>query len=1343
MFHIDLFGNLQPTSIYIVRPSGQVLGNIDEIINETTATISVGLNQQYTFEAEVNKVDGKTDWYEYLQEGMYLFLENIGLFKMYQNPVLLDGVKETKTVTAYSVDSELEDKTIQFGINLGKKDESMEYLVQYDDDETEVLINPYTGIPYDWIVLYNTFHVQLHTLDNKITAGDYGGEYNEKGDLVITDPDAIAELTEYFDLIPRLKSKVVYSENTDGSQDSTLIEYVITEKDPEDEETVISYALTNQFRIRIEELIQFYVKYRKQLSLLDLVLDTTDGNWSVGIIDGVDNQDYSLCNKRFQFDINETIYSFLTQTLAKSIECVVNFDILNRKVNITPVANIGYDTGIVIGYDTLVNTLNIATEDDRLATRLYVTGGDDLDISRVNFGSNYIEDLSYKLNVRDSNGNRLYVDDALAEKYAQYCEYREEQRAQYIEDSILYEEYNEKVSELENRVPNDGLKVEYDNYTSEELLGLLTNYKNLLVTLTSLYKEDYGEAGLNQDGSINENYIKNTEYWYDYQAYLSVIELIKYHINNGKSSEWDTSEANAYKELVTAWETDWSLYGTIELQNKVKTYQQNMDLLAEESVIRVNTSGYEIKTWDGTGAGALTEAEKALYGGDSSKYKYALYMDYYNNMVDAQAALSTLQTEVNNYKSLRDATVTEREEIMNNVAMSTYFTADECKTLNRLLRDSDYSNENIVTTSIDSIREKIEHMKELLEDGKDQVSITSRPQITFTTEVNNLMGLPEFKPFWSSFLPGNYVYVQYKDDSYVKLRMIGYQYNPCLPTAADFTVTFSNFTRSRSYYHDWGSLLGNSSSVSGGRSGGSSSGGSGGYGDSDDIDVTISNTMLSKLLNTELFGTRVTDVILDTIQANVMSARSATFNNLSVVATTGDYADLSNKPNLDYLSIYFDNGVLKIGTPAAGEDAFTVSTDGVLQASNAIIYGTVYATAGQIGGCSISNGVLQVANANITSVDASKMTTGYIRSQNYNGSNGAITNTAGSVLNLENGQFNFGGGKLKFDGSTLTANGSITASYLTALNYVRIHDSAGTARIAMYSNTTDTPALEIGSGFSAIRLLKPTTITGNTTVNGTLSSSSFSTTGAISGGAISGSSVTTTGNITSSGGTISCQSACHVVGSEETIALHCASSNYNWQGIWNVSKSSWIICQFPYAVTITSYDYEAGDVYIPHPFWTKTLCTNTASSTLGTSSYRWNRLYAANSVDVSSDRKLKDNISDITFAKELIMSLNPVTFMWKDGDHRRKQMGLIAQEASKVCKDIGENLSFVRATYNNNGKYSYDKNGEYYGEDVDDDDLTWGISYDQLIAPTIKVVQELYTEIQTLKQQLRDLKEKQ
>ena len=46
--------------------------------------------------------------------------------------------------------------------------------------------------------------------------------------------------------------------------------------------------------------------------------------------------------------------------------------------------------------------------------------------------------------------------------------------------------------------------------------------------------------------------------------------------------------------------------------------------------------------------------------------------------------------------------------------------------------------------------------------------------------------------------------------------------------------------------------------------------------------------MLAKLLNTELFGTRVTDVILDTVDANAITARSATFGSLANGTTVVD-----------------------------------------------------------------------------------------------------------------------------------------------------------------------------------------------------------------------------------------------------------------------------------------------------------------------------------------------------------------------------------------------------------------------------------------------------------------------
>lgn len=83
---------------------------------------------------------------------------------------------------------------------------------------------------------------------------------------------------------------------------------------------------------------------------------------------------------------------------------------------------------------------------------------------------------------------------------------------------------------------------------------------------------------------------------------------------------------------------------------------------------------------------------------------------------------------------------------------------------------------------------------------------------------------------------------------------------------------------------------------------------------------------------------------------------------LSTVATSGKYSDLSGTPNL---TVYIAKDGTIGSTPASGANGFKVSSAGVLTASNAIIYGTIYATAGTIGGCSISSGVLKVKEANI------------------------------------------------------------------------------------------------------------------------------------------------------------------------------------------------------------------------------------------------------------------------------------------------------------------------------------------------------------------------------------------
>lgn len=146
--------------------------------------------------------------------------------------------------------------------------------------------------------------------------------------------------------------------------------------------------------------------------------------------------------------------------------------------------------------------------------------------------------------------------------------------------------------------------------------------------------------------------------------------------------------------------------------------------------------------------------------------------------------------------------------------------------------------------------------------------------------------------------------------------------------------------------------------------------------------------------------------------------------------------------------------------------------------------------------------------------------------------------------------------------------------------------------------------------------------------------------------------------------------------------------------------------------------------------------TSTSTSTgfyLGLKDYRWRQLYCWSAPNTGSDGKRKDVLGDIDFAKELIMGLEPVEFQWKDSDHIRSHMGFIAQDAAKVGKALGKNLSFYEANYIDESK------GDYHGEEVDDKELSWGMMYEELIAPLVKVVQQQQKEIDQLKIELKHI----
>ena len=1006
MFNFNKWNISEPLELFLVKPDGTIVCQLNGI-DENSASLTINLNNQYELSFDYFKyidIDGhlveSNGYYDFSVE-MEILVSNVGFFRMVQPPYKYDDNTDKVSISARSIDSVLENVDLNyFKINTGEKD-SLEYLVEYEDGETEQLLDEYTGLPYDYIVFYNDFPSLLNELKNIYPDGVY------------SDADIVGELKKYLSLIPRLKHKFATINNS-----PTLVEYAIID------DNAGTITLQN-FASRCTELQTFYTKYGKQLSLMHIVMDKiynknrqNSGDfchaWSIGEIDD------DLRHKRFQFDSDENIYSFLTQTVSQAANCVFMFDVMNMRISAKLIENIGSDSGVSISRKNLMNTLTINCDDEQLITRYEVSGGNDNDISSYNFGTNKIDDLSYFFNARNSQGKLIYVSDELATKYAKYIEDREKARPKYAEYTKQINQYTLDIDTIRLRVPNDILKTDYTTFKTEELEGLITTYNNTLAVLQTLYKEDYGVDGLNQDGSINEQFIRTTPYWYDYYAYLEAIEQVRKALVDRLSTVVDEDEL---AEQIDAYKTEWSLYGTVELNAIQNSYTDKLQLCidgqsiipkhyyknwsemtsAERAVysddeatfnatiptwktltdLQKATYGnweenyrYEAKQWS-----ELSSVEKAEYGGLEANYYYDVYYADYLNRKSCHAYYVELQTTVDDLESDKSEIIAKRTALVEFLSLEGYshealanllgwgnttpdvqFSAKDIIVIKRLYIDNTYENNNIITTSIDDIVTSIEVAKELYEDATEQLSIVSQPQLTFETDIDNLLCLPEFKDY--DFNPGNFIFLEYYDDYYIKVRLSSITFNPCIPTES-LSVSFTNYITSNAERTDLTSILG--LSKDGGSSG--SSGGSGGSNSVSEID-NLSNTLIYKLLNSEEFGSRVTNVILDTIKVNQITAKFAKFDGLA-------------------------NGT--------------------------------------------------------TTIDGQCITTGYIRDSIYQSlvanntiTNGSIDNTTGSIINLNDGKFNLAG-KIKWNGELLSVTGSITAQsgYLGTAESGFIIDSYG------------------------------------------------------------------------------------------------------------------------------------------------------------------------------------------------------------------------------------------------------------------------------------------------------------
>lgn len=147
------------------------------------------------------------------------------------------------------------------------------------------------------------------------------------------------------------------------------------------------------------------------------------------------------------------------------------------------------------------------------------------------------------------------------------------------------------------------------------------------------------------------------------------------------------------------------------------------------------------------------------------------------------------------------------------------------------------------------------------------------------------------------------------------------------------------------------------------------------------------------------------------------------------------------------------------------------SKNGLLEANNVKVSGEITALTGTIGGCSIANGLLQVGNANVTSINASKITAGTMSADRISG--GAIDANDVTIKNLNASNITSGtiNGNVisvrNLSASNITG-GTLNCSNITVKNLRA--DSITVGKINA-SQINGLPASQIDSGeFSTARI---------------------------------------------------------------------------------------------------------------------------------------------------------------------------------------------------------------------------------------------------------------------------------
>ena len=785
--------------------------------------------------------------YQYLDVYMYVYVQGIGFFQLQYPTVQNDGIHQKKICKAYSIEKELMDKDwLDLKINTAQPD-SLQCLVDGNVDDQ--------GFPIDYITFYNPYNPKLSLLDILLEkVPDWKIGY-VSGTLTTT-----------------------YDSSGNMIQGKSIGRY--------QEDNINLYAfLTATLGPKIECLFTF---------------DTSNR-----MINAYDKDD-------LQFNTN--IYIGF-RNLINSVELTVDQDSVITRLrcygdNELTIRNVNYGSDQLVNLDYFVQQPWM-TEELAEKVKTWLKARDDnrsaYKAAAIRSAELYsqIQELIYRVpsddlnlsNFKSANKTELqqlmWYYEAVMATWQVQIDHADGSKPQTVPgtSSNIKGNYTQVVRPIANSDASHLVKV----YHPKETL------KNSSSTAPSWFEYDYTVD--------HQYYLTNMKDNPKVPGYYTYYQIVTYIIPNiVTAANILQAQANGYTDYdirhdeqlqyLQDWESNWDLYGTQELQNKKASLSNQVEILQKQYSREWNKMDpddraeyshldavYQISHSE------YVEAYVKLYGIDNfladvaksgaapvGSQKYNELKQKYSGIKCIQTKLDQLYAKLGKEDSMDETTlygkyniaVKTQTDMVNpvspyytdsngNIVYNFEFTQEDMKIIRPLLIDTDYTNTNILSTSIDTAQTEIEHEQQLFDDSCQKLSELAQPQMKFQISLDNLMRLPQFQQWiidgneeiikefgdelttedkhkilthrevlapqtytennelWRAIRSYNinvrkefsllrYIWVGIRDDYSLKLRVVGITYNPC-QIEPDLQIEFSNMISSRSGRTDFTDIL--------------------------------------------------------------------------------------------------------------------------------------------------------------------------------------------------------------------------------------------------------------------------------------------------------------------------------------------------------------------------------------------------------------------------------------------------------------------------------------------------------------------------------------------------------